>query len=128
MYESIKEYHQFLKKQDLEREVFLSNKEESVNLQMDEFMSKHGWVRKGKGQKVTYTKNFNGKDVVVEFRCNYGEDYEGGLPQFVHDIRIPNSVDKIKMGYFHWNDQDTSGPSLDVVMERMEVFYNKYTS
>ena len=128
MYESIKEYHQFLKKQELEREVFLSNRKESVNLQMDEFMSKHGWVRKGKGQKVTYTKNFNGKDVVVEFRCNFREGYEGGLPEFIHDIRIPYSVDKIKMGYFHWNDQDTSGPSLDVVMERMEVFYKNYTS
>jgi hypothetical protein len=128
MYESIKEYYQFLKKQELEREQFLSNRKLSVNLQMDEFMSKHGWTRKGKGQKVTYTKKFNGKDVVIEFRCNYRNDFgDGGLPEFVHDKSIPNSVDKVQMGYFHWNDQQTSGWSLDVVMERMEVFYEKYT-
>jgi hypothetical protein len=129
MYESVKEYHQFLRELEVKREEFLSNTKQKVKQQMDTFMSEHGWVRKGKGQKVTYTKKFNGKDVVIEFRCNYGKDYPSGLPEFVHDIRIPNSVDKIKMGYyFHWNDQDTSGVSLDVVMERMEVFYNNYTS
>ena len=128
MYESVKEYHQFFRELEVKREEFLTNTKESVNLQMDEFMSKHGWVRKGKGQKVTYTKNFNGKDVVIEFRCNYGKDYQGGLPEFVHSKSIPTTVEKLQMGYFHWNDQDTSGWSLDVVMERMEVFYNKHTS
>jgi hypothetical protein len=95
---------------------------------MDIYMSEHGWTRKGKGQKVTYTKKFNGKDVVIEFRCNYRDDLSsGGLPEFVHDKSIPNSVEKVQMGYFHWNDYNISGWSLDVVMERMEVFYDKYT-
>ncbi len=127
MYNTIKQYYDFLEKQESERELVLSQTKIQINNQMDMFMSEHGWVRKGKGQKVTYTKKFNGKDIVVEFRCNYGKDYIGGLPEFVHDKSIPNSVEKVKMGYFHWNDQDTSGWSLDVVMERMEVFYDNYT-
>ena len=127
MYNSIKEYYQFINELEKQKEEFLLKTKESVNNQMDEFMSEHGWVRKGKSQKVFYTKQFNGKDVVVEYRCNYGKDFECGLPEFVHDKSIPNSVEKIQMGYFHWNDQDTSGWSLDVVMERMEVFYDNYT-
>jgi hypothetical protein len=98
-------------------------------------MSEHGWTQKGKSQtknftqKVTYTKKFNGKDIVIEYRCNYQDDLnDGGLPEFVHDKSIPNSVDKILMGYFHWNDQSIpSGCNLDGVMERIEEFYNKYT-
>jgi hypothetical protein len=128
MYKSIQKYQEFLKKQELEKETQLSNTSESVNEQMTKFMSKHGWERKGKGQKVKFTKKFNGKDVIVEFRCKYGSEDPGGLPEFVHDNSIPNSIEKIQMGYFHWNDQNTSGWSLDVVMERMEVFYNNYTS
>jgi hypothetical protein len=127
MYNSVKEYYDFLKEQEKQRDEFLSKTKESVQQQMDEFMSKHGWNRKGKGQKVNYTKKFNGKDIVIEYRCNYGKDYGGGLPEFVHDKSIPNSIEKVQMGYFHWNDQKTSGWSLDVVMERMEVFYDKYT-
>jgi len=128
MYSTIKQYYDFLEKQESERELVLSQTKIQVNNQMDEFMSEHGWVRKGKGQKVTYTKKFNGKDIVIEYRCNYHKDMgNGGLPEFVHDKSIPNSIEKIQMGYFHWNDQDTSGWSLDVVMERMEVFYDKYT-
>jgi hypothetical protein len=96
---------------------------------MDEFMFEHGWVRKGKSQKVSYTKKFNGKDIVIWYRCNYNKDMvDGGLPEFVHDKSIPLSIERLQMEYFHWNDQKTSGWSLDVVMERMEVFYNKYTS
>lgn len=129
MYKSVKEYYDFLEKQESEKEERLSHLKSEVNNQMDTYMSEHGWVRKGKGQKVMYTKQFNGKDIVVEYRCSYRDDFrDGGLPEFVHDKSIPNSVEKIQMGYFHWNDHDTSGWSLDVVMERMEVFYNKYTS
>jgi len=127
MYGTIKQYYDFLEKQESERELVLSQTKIQVNNQMDEFMSEHGWVRKGKGQKVTYTKKFNGKDIVIEYRCNYGKDYDAGLPEFVHDKSIPNSMEKAQMGHFHWNDHDTSGWSLDVVMERMEVFYDKYT-
>ena len=129
MYNSIKEYYGFLKKQESEKEERLSLVKSEVNNQMDMYMSEHGWVRKGKGQKVSYTKKFNGKDIVIGYRCIYRDDFgDGGLPEFTHDKSIPYSVEKLQMGYFHWNDHDTSGWSLDVVMERMEVFYNKYTS
>ena len=129
MYKSVKEYYSFLKKQETEKEERLSLVKSEVNNQMDMYMSEHGWVRKGKGQKVSYTKKFNGKDIVIGYRCIYRDDFgDGGLPEFTHDKSIPYSVEKLQMGYFHWNDQDTSGWSLDVVTERMEVFYNKYTS
>ena len=76
---------------------------------------------------ATATK-FNGRDITIGFRCNYNDNLgNGGLPEFLHDRLIPTSIEKLQMGHFHWNDQDTSGWSLDVVMERMEVFYNKYT-
>ena len=127
MKSTINVYYDFLKKHETERVEKLSQVKSQVENQMDTYMSEHGWVRKGKGWKLTYTKKFNGKDIVVEYRCNYGKDYEFGLPEFVHDKSIPNSVEKIQMGYFHWNDQDTSGWSLDEVTERMEVFYDKYT-
>lgn len=127
MYNSVKEYYDFLKKQESERLEKLSQVKGQVDNQMDTYMSEHGWVRKGKGQKVMYTKKFNGKDIVIEYRCNYGKDFSYGLPEFVHDKSIPRSVEKLQMGYFHWNDYDTSGWSLDVVTERMEVFYDNYT-
>jgi hypothetical protein len=63
MYKSIQKYQEFLKKQELEKETQLSNTSESVNEQMTKFMSKHGWERKGKGQKVKFTKKFNGMEV-----------------------------------------------------------------
>lgn len=135
MYTTIKDYYSFLKKQKEEKENKLSKIKESVNQQMDVFMSEHGWTRKGKvqtkkfTQKVTYTKKFNGKDIVIEYRCNYQDDFvDGGFPEFVHDKSIGNSIEKVQIRCFHWNDQDTSGWSLDVIMERMEVFYNNYTS
>ena len=135
MYKKVKEYYQFLKELKKQKEEFLSNTKESVQQQMDVFMSEHGWTRKGKSQtknftqKVTYTKKFNGKDIVIEYRCNYQDDFvDGGFPEFVHDKSIGNSIEKVQIRCFHWNDQNTSGWSLDVVMERMEVFYNKYTS
>jgi hypothetical protein len=127
MYKTVKVYYDFLKEQEKQREDKLSLIKSQVGQLMDDYMSKYGWSRKGKGQKVTYTKKFNGKDIVVEYRCNYRSDFECGLPEFIHDKSIPNSVEKSQMGYFHWNDQKTSGWSLDVVMERMEVFYDKYT-
>ena len=135
MYTTIKDYYSFLKKQKEEKENELSKIKESVNQQMDVFMSEHGWTRKGKvqtkkfTQKVTYTKKFNGKDIVIEYRCNYQDDFvDGGFPEFVHDKSIGNSIEKVQIRCFHWNDQNTSGWSFDVVLERMEVFYNNYTS
>ena len=129
MYSVTKQYYDFLKKQKEEKESQLSMSIKIINAQMDQFMSQHGWERKGKGQKVMYTKKFNGKDIVIGFRCNLQDGLgDGGLPEFTHDKSIPDTIEKIRMGHFHWNDQNTSGWSLDVVMERMEVFYNRYTS
>lgn len=129
MYSTTKQYYEFLKKQKEEKESQLSMSIKIINVQMDQFMSEHGWERKGKGQKVMYTKKFNGKDITIGFRCNFQDGLgDGGMPEFIHDKSIPQTVEKIQMGHFHWNDQNTSGWSLDVVMERMEVFYNKYTS
>jgi hypothetical protein len=128
MYATVKEYYVFLERQKEEKKNQLSMTTSLVNQQMDNFMSQHGWVRKGKSQKVTYTKKFNGKDIVIGYRCNYNDNLgNGGLPEFLHDRLIPTSIEKLQMGHFHWNDHDTSGWSLDVVMERMEVFYNRYT-
>ncbi len=56
MYESVKEYYQFLNELEKQKEEFLLKTKESVNNKMDIYMSEHGWTRKGKGQKVTYTK------------------------------------------------------------------------
>jgi hypothetical protein len=134
MYKSVKEYYQFIDELKKQKEEFLLKTKESVLQQMDVFMSEHGWTRKGGDknkkftQKLFYTKKFNGKDIVIEYRCNYQDDFgDGGFPEFSHDRSIPYSIEKTQMGYFHWNDHDTSGWSLDVVMERMEVFYDKHT-
>ena len=128
MYATVKEYYAFLERQKEEKKNQLSMTTSLVSQQMDNFMSQHGWTRKGKGQKVMYVKKFNGRDITIGFRCNYNDNLgNGGLPEFLHDRLIPTSIEKLQMGHFHWNDQDTSGWSLDVVMERMEVFYNKYT-
>ena len=129
MYSTIKDYYTFLEKLKKEKEGELQRTIHLVNYQMDNFMSGQGWERKGKGQKVLYTKLFNGKPIVIGFRCNLQDTLgNGGLPEFTHDKSIPNSVEKILMGYFHWNDQSIpSGCNLDGVMERIEEFYNKYT-
>tara|TARA_R110000868_G_scaffold88964_2_gene247869 strand:+ start:2543 stop:2932 length:390 start_codon:yes stop_codon:yes gene_type:complete len=128
MYSAIKEYYVFLKKQKEEKKNQLSMTTNLINQQMDNFMSQHGWERKGKGQKVVYVKKFNGRDITIGFRCNCGDSLgDGGLPEFLHDRLIPDTLEKMKMRHFHWNDCNTSGWSLDVVMERMEVFYNRYT-
>lgn len=129
MYSTTKQYYDFLKKQKEEKQAQLKMTINRVNEQMDQFMSQHGWARKGKGQKVMYTKKFNGKDIVIGFRCNLNDGFgDGGLAEFTHDKSLPNTIEKTQMGYFHWNDQKNSGWSLDVVMERMEVFYNRHTS
>jgi hypothetical protein len=129
MYSTTKDYYIFLEKLKKEKEDELQRTTHMVNCQMDNFMSGQGWERKGKGQKVSYTKVFNGKPIVIGFRCNLQDTLgNGGLPEFVHDKSIPNSIEKIQMCYFHWNDQPTtSGCNLDGVMERIEEFYNKYT-
>lgn len=125
MYSTVQEYYKFLEKQKQEKKAYLLATMLNVNVQMDKVMSSHGWNPKGKG---FYTKRFNGKDITIQFRCSYQDGLaDGGLPEFVHDKSIPVSTEKLQMGHFHWNDHKTSGWSLDVVLERMEKFYHKYT-
>ena len=127
MYSTVQEYYRFLEKQKEEKKYFLFETSAAVNAQMDVVMASHGWHPKGK--TGFYTKQFNGKDITIQFRCSYQDGLaDGGLPEFIHDKSIPVSAEKLQMGHFHWNDQKTSGWSLDVVLERMEKFYNKYTS
>ena len=129
MYTTIKGYYEFLKELKKQKEERLSMVIDDVNEQMTNFMLGRGWVRKGKGKKMFFTKNFNGKDIVIEFYCNYNDGYvDGAQPKFIHDKSVPNTIERLQMEHFHWNDEHNSGWSLDVVMERMEVFYNNYTS
>ena len=125
MYSTVQEYYRFLEKQKQEKKAYLLETMVAVNVQMDAVMSSHGWYPKGKG---FYTKQFNGKAITIQFRCSYQDGLgDGGLPEFIHDKSIPDSIEKLQMRYFHWNDHKTSGWSLDVILERMEKFYNKYT-
>ena len=129
MYSTIKDYYEYLERLNNEKENERLRTSESVNAQMDIFMAEHGWERKGRGQKISYTKQFNGKPIVIGFRCNLlnGFAFEGGMPEFTHDKAIP-VVDSFKMGFFNWNDNPRpSGTSLDEVMERMEEYYNDWT-
>lgn len=128
MYSTIKNYYEYLERLNNEKENERLRTSESVNAQMDIFMAEHGWERKGRGQKISYTKQFNGKPIVIEFRCNLQDSLgNGGLPEFNHDKSVPVR-ELAKMTFFHWNDQPTpSGWSLDVVMERIEDFYSKWT-
>ena len=68
MYNSIKEYYGFLKKQESEKEERLSLVKSEVNNQMDMYMSEHGWVRKGKGQKVIggYVNDFSDESNILD--------------------------------------------------------------
>ena len=128
MYTAIKDYYTFLEKLKRDKEDELQRTIHLVNWEMDNFMSGQGWERKGKGQKVSYTKVFNGKPIVIGFSCNLQDSLgNGGLPEFTHDKSVPVR-ELAKMTFFHWNDQPTpSGWSLDVVMERIEEFYSKWT-
>ena len=126
MLDTINQHLDFLQRQREERDQHLATILESVGTQMDSFMSIHGWSRKGKN--TMYVKTFNGKPITIEFRVKIQEGLrDGGLPQFIHDKSIPVSRELLQMGYFHWNDQQTPGWSLDVVMDRMERFYDEYT-
>jgi len=127
MYSTIQEYYKFVHQQRLKKKWEYSKTISSVIEQMDEVMSSHGWIAK-KGMPGIYKKAFNHKIITIEFRCKLQDGFDdGGLPEFIHDKSIPDSLEKLQMRHFHWNDHKTSGWSLDVVLERMEKFYNKYT-
>lgn len=131
---TIKTYYDFLKTLDEQRNQFLVNVSVQVIDDLTEYLNGFGWIRKGNGggligttiKNVKYTKNFNGKDVVIEFRCNFNKDFVGGLSEFVHDKSLPKSTELSQMGYFNFNDDPSvSGWKLDVVLERMETYYSK---
>jgi hypothetical protein len=75
MYNTVKQYYDFLRNQEEERQAFLEVTKNSVIEQMDVYMSNHGWTRMKGKSKIRYTKKFNGKDIVVEYRCNYKNDF-----------------------------------------------------
>jgi len=128
MYTSAKEYYKFLEEQRTQRETHLALTKNNVIEEMTGYMAKKDWVRMPNRSKVLYAKEFNNRVITIEFRCSFSESYkDGGYSEFVHDKSIPVSVEVIRMGAFHWNDQDTSGWSLNTVMERIETFYEKYT-
>ena len=70
MYSTIKGYYEYLERLNNEKENERLRTSESVNAQMDIFMAEHGWERKGRGQKISYTKQFNGNQIFIELRFN----------------------------------------------------------
>ncbi len=78
MLQNIETYKEFLKKQKEERESFLEIVSTKIVDGLTDYLKDFGWVRKGKGgglsgdkiKGVKYTKNFNGKEVVIEYRNN----------------------------------------------------------
>jgi hypothetical protein len=129
MYNSAtKPYYAFLAEQEKRKESALEIARHDLDVAMTSYMRGKGWTRKN-AVPMKFTKTFNGKLIEIEFRCSFKDSYmDGGLPEFVHDRKIQRTSEIIKMGYFHWNDQpNQSGHSLDVVMERMEIFYDNYT-
>lgn len=132
--QKIKTYYTFLKTLDTQRQEFLENVSiETIN-DLTKYLNEHGWVRKGKDgglngtiiKNVKFTKKFKGKDVVIEFRCNFNKDFINGLSEFVHDKSLPKSIDVLQMSHFNWNDDpSSSGRKLDVVLQLMEDYYSK---
>lgn len=132
--QKIKTYYDFLKTLDTQRQGFLENVSiETIN-DLTEYLNEFGWIRKGKGgglngtiiKNVKFSKTFKGKEVVIEFRCNFNKDFVCGLSEFVHDKSLPKSTEVLQMGYFNWNDDtSSSGWKLDVVMDRIETYYSK---
>lgn len=138
MLQNIETYQEFLKKQKQDREVFLEVVSTKIVDGLTDYLKGWGWTRKGKGggisvdkiKGVKYTKNFNGKDVVIEYRNNLRLDndglyYSGGYNEFIHDKSLGHSVEVIQMTSFRWNNQSTSGWDLDTVLKRMDTFYSK---
>jgi hypothetical protein len=140
MLQNVGTYQEFLKKQKEERDTFLEIVSTKIVDGLTDYVKGWGWERKGKsgglqGDKikgVKFTKNFNGKNVVIEYRNNLRIDNDGlyyskGYNEFIHDKSLPNTTEVYQMLFFNWNDDTTSsGWSLDVVLQRMEDFYSKW--
>ena len=138
MLQNVGTYEEFLKKQKEERETFSEIVSTKIVDGLTDYIKDFGWVRKGKsgglqGDKikgVKFTKNFNGKDVTIEYRNNLRLDndglyYGGGYNEFIHNKELGNSLEVIRMNHFYWNGETTSGCNLDTILQRMEDFYSK---
>lgn len=138
MIQNIETYKEFLKKQIEERNNFLEIVSNKVVDGLTDYLKDFGWVRKGKGggiqgdkiKGVKFTKNFNGKDVTIEYRNNLRIDNDGlyystGYNEFIHSKEYGTSLEVIRMTHFYWNGETTSGWDLDEVLRRMEEFYSK---
>lgn len=123
-----KPYYNLLAEQERRKESALEIAKHELDVAMSSYMRGKGWARKNTSV-VKFTKIFNGKTIEIGFKCSFKDSYKnGGYPEFVHNKSIPHTVEVLRMGPFHWNDQpNSSGWSLDVVMERMETFYDNYT-
>jgi len=140
MLQNVGTYGEFLRKQKVERDTFSEIVSTKIVDGLTDYLKDFGWVRKGKGgglqgdkiKGVKFTKNFNGKDVVIEYRNNLRVDNDGlyyskGYNEFVHDKSLTNTKEVYQMLFFNWNDDTTSsGWSLDVVLQRMDDFYSKW--
>lgn len=140
MLQNVGTYEEFLRKQKVERDTFSEIVSTKIVDGLTDYLKDFGWIRKGKsgglqGDKikgVKFTKNFNGKDVVIEYRNNLRVDNDGlyyskGYNEFVHDKSLTNTKEVYQMLFFNWNDDTTSsGWSLDVVLQRMDDFYSKW--
>ena len=142
MLKNIESYEKFLEKQLVERQNFLKKLSTKMVDELTEHLKGFGWERKGKGgglsgdriKGVKYSKTFNGKVVVIQFRNNLRLGIDGrlhfstGLNEFVHDKSFSQLIRKYNrsLDYFNWNGTDYSGWDLDVVLENIEKFYSKY--
>ena len=142
MLKNIETYREFLKKQKEERESFLEIVSTKIVDGLTDYIKDFGWVRKGNGgglsgdkiKGVKYTKTFNGKEVVIEYRNNLRLNIDGrlhfsnGLNEFVHDKSFSQLIRKFNLSvdYFNWNGADEySGWDLDTIIKHIEKFYSK---
>lgn len=141
MLKNIGTYKEFLEKQNQERQNFLNVVSTKIVDGLTEHLKGWGWERKGKGgglketsiKGVKYSKNFNGKEVTIEYRNNLRHDtnwgglyFSNGYNEFIHDKSYGKSLEILRMIPFRWNDDDTSsGWTMDEVLQRMEDFYSK---
>ena len=138
MLKNIQTYQEYLKKQKEERDLFSNVVSTKIVDGLTDYLKGWGWDRKGNGgglsgdkiKGVKYTKNFNGKDVIIEYRNNlridnWGLYYSNGFNEFIHDKSLGETLEVLRMRHFYWNGEHTTGWDLDEVLRRMDEFYSK---
>ena len=139
MLKNIETYKEFLQKQIEDRDNFL----EVVSIKIVDGLTDHlkgwGWERNKRksggltGDKikgVVYTKTFNGKEVLIEYRNNlrldnFGLYYTNGFNEFVHCKSVNIIGGTPQMTHFYWNGETESGCNLDMILQRIDDFYSK---